>query len=377
MLPPIPEQSTPSPNPLLIDLIRHQMNAMGGSISFSQYMAQALYADNLGYYCTKQPFGPTGDFVTAPELSPLFARCMAATCKQIGGDIVEYGGGSGVFARDLLTALAEQDALPNHYWIIETSKRLRAEQAALLETACPQWFSRIHWADAPPDKRSGVIIANELLDALPFDCFQFQAGHFFERRVSWSNDQFNWVLQPVSPHLSAELSKLPPLPEGYCFEIRQGLADFVKTMASKLQKGLLLLIDYGYGRTEFLHPARLNGTLTCFYQHRHHSNPLILCGLQDITAHVDFTTVAEAATDAGLSLIGFSTQAAFLLGAGLTTLAAPHPTDSAKTQWQQAQIIKKLTFPDEMGEVIKVIGFSPDPTLTLPGFLLKDCRHDL
>src|SRR5439155_24751736 len=148
----------------------------GGTLPFSRFMAEALYADGLGYYCTRHPFGPAGDFVTAPEVSPLFARCIAQTCLHTGGDIVEYGAGSGVFARDLLTALAEANALPDHYWIIETSPRCRAAQASLLEAHCPEWMTRVHWVAAPPSPVRGVIFANELLDALPFDCFQYAAG---------------------------------------------------------------------------------------------------------------------------------------------------------------------------------------------------------
>lgn len=340
-------------------------------------MALALYADNLGYYRTQTPFGRQGDFVTAPELTPLFARCIAETCKRIGGDIVEYGAGSGVFAKDLLHALHEADALPAHYWIIETSPSLRASQAALLKTACPDWFSRIQWCDTPPADIHGTIFANEVLDALPFDCFQVENGRLFERQVIWAEDHFDWCLTPPSPSLAACLPLIPPLPDGYHSEIRPALPAFVQNMAKNLREGLLLIVDYGYGRHSYFHPDRIQGTLSCFVRHHRHTNPLILPGLQDITAHVDFTMVAEAAQDAGLFLTGFATQTAFLLGSGLLTLAEPKPDDSAAAIWHQAQMIKKLTLPDEMGEVIKVIGFSPDLGLMLPAFLLKECREDL
>lgn len=378
MLLPHPDQAALQQSTELLSKIRHEIALAGNSLPFSRYMALALYDETHGYYCTRTPFGPEGDFVTAPELTPLFARCIAETCRLIGGDIVEYGAGSGVFARDLLTALADTGHLPAHYWIIEKSPRCRSRQAALLQASCPpEWLARIHWVDTPPEKIHGVIFANEVLDALPFDCFLVKSGQLHERRVSWQDNRLNWCLAPATPPCSSLLADLPPLPEGYQSEIRPALAPFVQSQARHLQEGLLLLVDYGYGRETFFHPERRKGTLSCFYHHRRHDDPFLWPGLQDITAHVDFTTVAEAAEEAGLFLTGFTSQAAFLLGSGLMQMAEASSPADPTALWQQAEALRTLLLPDEMGEVIKVAGFSTDPTLSLPGFALKDCRQDL
>ena len=377
MSPPIPDQNALARCHALTTLIRTHQTTKGGTLAFSEFMALALYAEHLGYYNAKNPFGRHGDFITAPELSPLFAHCISETYQKVGGDFIEYGAGSGIFARDFLMILANKHALPQRYWIIETSPYLRSIQAHRLKTECPDLLERVHWTDAPPKNYHGMIFANELLDAVPFDCFEFKNNQFYERRVARSGDLFRFESHPASKPLKKHLALLPPLPEGYCSEIRPALSPLIHTMASCLKEGVLLLLDYGYGRAEYFHPERQTGTLRCFYQHHHHTDPFLWPGLQDITAHVDFTHVAETALTAGLSLTGFTTQAAFLLSSDLTKYTLPSHQETAETLWKHAQAIKTLTLPSEMGETIKVMALSPDPALTLPGFSFKERRQDL
>lgn len=355
------------------------MDAAGGSLSFARFMTITQFDPQHGYYSTRIPFGRKGDFITAPELSPLFAQCMADTFGKIllsleGGDIVEYGGGSGVFARDVLLALEAAATLPDHYWLIETSSLLKQTQQQLLKTACPHLLSRIHWTETPPPSLRGIIFANELLDALPFHRVRWENGQFAECCVTFQNGQLAWQFVSPSPALANALASLPSLPENCHTEIRPNLPAFVQTMAQPLTDGLLLLVDYGYGRPLYCHPARTQGTLACFYHHHVHDNPLLWPGLQDITAHVDFTAVAEGLVDAGLSLTGFTTQAAFLLASGITE--KPADPDPAK-QWEMAQAMKTLLLPCEMGETIRVMGASPTPGLTLPALTYQDRRRDL
>lgn len=358
-----------------------------GSISFADYMSEALYHPTLGYYNnTAFSLGKQGDFTTAPEISPLFAQCLAQQVHDIqthlaGAPILELGAGTGKLAGDLLTYLAMLDSLPDHYYIYEISPALRKKQRAYLQQTFPQFLDRIHWLDALPTHFTGVIIANEVLDAIPFDCFRVAENAIFERRVAYENHQFEWKLVKARE----ELLKLAEarreryhLSEGYESEIHLKQAEYVRSLASLLQKGVILLADYGYGQAEYYHPERRQGTLTCFYQHRHHANPLILPGLQDITAHVDFTHVIETAHDAGCELGGYTTQAAFLFATGLMTSAESLEQTLTESQaFDLHQAIKLLTLPTEMGERIKFMALCKQFDQPLRGFSLQDRRREL
>lgn len=373
-------------NTQLLQLIRERIHENNHAIPFSEFMQLALYTPDLGYYqSSREKFGESGDFITAPMISPLFAQCIAAQCQQIlshmgSGDILEFGAGSGIFARDLLLSLEKSNSLPNRYLIIEISESLRAEQAQLFAKDCPQLLSRIEWLPNFPERFDGVIVANEVMDAIPFDCFEITADGVAERRVTLAADQFIWCLKPPRPSLATAVENILndfPLPEGYQSEVNLTLHDWIQTLGNMLHRGAILLLDYGYGRAEYYHPDRRHGTLMCFHEHRKHDNPLVLAGLQDITAHVDFTTVAESGCDAGLTLAGFTTQAAFLLSLGLLELAEAAALKSEKEKYQQSQGIKKLTLPSQMGEIIKVMGFTKGIDLSLTGFSLQDRRRNL
>ncbi len=381
----------PAPHPTaqiesekLTQLIREEIAAKG-AMPFARFMELALYAPGLGYYSAgMHKLGRNGDFVTAPEVSPLFAKCIARQCLQVltelgNGDILEFGAGSGIFAKDLLLELEALGALPTHYFILEVSADLRQRQYELLKTACPHLLSRILWLDKLPDLPiNGIIFANEVLDAMPVHCFKFLENEMKERRVVWENNQFVWRDESPTPELQQYLDTIF---EGYSLGLNyQSEASLIQpawiaTVATILNKGLLLLIDYGYGRQEYYHHERCHGTLTCFYQHHQHADPLILVGLQDMTAHVDFTHIAESAANAGLTMAGFTTQTAFLLATGLLDIANASLSEVEK--YKQNQQIKILTMPSQMGEVVKVMGLVKNIGKQLIGFSLRDRRGDL
>lgn len=368
----------------LVAYLRDEIAQAGGSISFERYMADSLYHPTLGYYTSPDfNIGPRGDFTTAAELTPLYAQCIANTCASIFREltqpaILEIGAGSGQFAVDCLWALHALDALPARYYIHEISPSLRDQQAEKLKQHCPQWLDRIVWCDTLPAALEGIIIANEVLDALPVHCFETHQQTHYERQVTYTDQAFAWRLTPPSPELHEALNSIPTLPEHTQGEVNLQYDGFIKILAACLKQGLMLFADYGYGRPLLYHPARVRGTLTCFYQHHHHDNPLILPGLQDITAHVDFTRVAEAGLAAGCTLAGFTTQAAFLLESGLTThVMVAEQTLNEKEKFKLHQAVKTLTLPTEMGEVIKIMGLAKGMDHRLAGMGMADRRGEL
>lgn len=369
-------------------LIRDEIAANGGAIPFAKYMQLALYAPGLGYYSAGlQKFGTKGDFVTAPEISALFSRCLARQCCQVlqtlgGGSILEFGAGSGVMAADLLLELERQQKLPQNYMILEVSGELRVRQQETLKTRIPHLFSRVQWLDRLPERPfSGVILANEVLDAMPVHRFCVDDNGIQEFYVTSNNEEFNWQLGPPSDDRLREMVdqlSIQQIPDTYDSEINLLLPGWMKSVSECLERGLVLLIDYGFPRHEYYHPDRSMGTLMCHYQHRSHMDPLILPGLQDITAHVDFTAVAEAAVDCGLQVAGFTNQAGFLLGCGLVELAQGEVVEDALTQIKTSQEIQKLTSPAEMGELFKVIALTRDlGKIGLMGFSSWDQRGRL
>jgi SAM-dependent MidA family methyltransferase len=351
----------------------------------------ALYHPTLGYYKTRAfNVHDQGDFLTAPEISSLFADCFAQQClplfKHLNSyHIVEIGAGSGRFASDLLIALENMGSAPVEYTIYETSPMLRIKQQTHIKKYCPHLFHRISWLNELPTvitAITGIIIVNEVLDALPVHCFRI--GHCIEERgVTWKNDQFKWQLYPPSIQEFIQsvsfLQKCYGLQQGYESEVNLQLFPFVSALANALSRGVILIADYGYGQREYYHPERCQGTLTCFYQHRRHHDPFMLPGLQDISSHVDFTRVIDIASGQGCSLSGYTSQSSFLLACGLLTLAknkAKKLTMSEEIKLHQT--IKLLTFPTEMGERVKIMALSKHiDGFPLLGFSGTDRRRDL
>jgi len=373
----------------VLEAVHAAIAAAGGAIPFSQFMALALYAPGLGYYSAgARKFGPGGDFTTAPEVSPLFGRCIARQCREVlaatGGAILEFGAGTGALAQTVLETLATLEALPERYLILEVSAELRARQQQRLAALAPALATRVAWLDRLPDTPfTGVMLANEVLDALPCERFVVRAGEAL--RLGVARDPHSGALREVVlagggaaeagvPGLPADLD-LAALPEGYRGECSPQLQAWIATLGATLGRGLVLALDYGLPRSALYHPDRRDGTLLCHARHRAHGDALRDVGLQDITAWVDFTAVAEAAADAGLTIAGFSTQAAFLLALGIEADVA-RETDTARRAARAGEA-RRLLMPDEMGEIFKAIALTRDLDAPLSGFALQDLRRQL
>ncbi len=375
-------------NSQLVQLLRDAIDAAGGSISFSEYMDLALYAPGLGYYsASAEQFGGGGDFVTAPETSPLFARSLARQTSEVlgelgDGDVCEVGAGSGALAADLLEALAESNCLPRRYWIIERSARLREHQQAILASRLPDLMARVGWCDDCPRRFRGMLLANEVLDAMPADRFRVHAAGVRECRVGWQGDRFCWIEADCSGsalgmHIASILDSLDyRLPEGYESECAPARQAWINRFGERFERGVALLIDYGYARAEYYHPQRASGTLRCFHRHRVHDDPLLMAGLQDISVHVDFSALAEAAAAAGLAIPGYTTQGEFLLATGILDACRDVEPTTRRYAELTAQI-KRLTLPGEMGEAVKVMALARDYDGPLTGFSGRDLRGRL
>lgn len=349
-------------------------------LSFQDFMQQALYAPQLGYYTAGlHKFGQQGDFITAPELSPLFAQCLARQCQPVlaameNPEILEFGAGSGKLALELLRELERLDCLPQQYYILEPSIELVQRQRALLKEKLPHLYSHVTWLQRLDVNINGVIIANEVLDAMPVDCFRVEDNGMSMLMVENEANALvaNWypTEQPIAAHLNLDL------PVGYVSEVNPNIPAWIQAVSDSLNQGVVLLIDYGFGRSEYYHPQRDSGTLMCHYQHHSHDNPLVHVGLQDITAHVDFTHVAEAAQQADLQVAGFTSQAQFLLANGLESFLQHADPNDVKAHLMLTQQIKKLVLPEEMGELFKVMALSRDYDVPLAGFIM-DRRNRL
>jgi SAM-dependent MidA family methyltransferase len=365
----------------LAECIREEVHAANGALPFARYMELALYAPGLGYYSAgARKFGAAGDFVTAPERSPLFSRCLARQCAEVleelgHGSILELGAGSGVMAADILAELALQKRLPREYLIMEVSADLRERQQALLAERVPELLPRVRWLDELPPPFSGLILGNEVLDALPAERFRKTGGGRVEQFcVAEQAEGFTWTESPAPEELAVSVQELEetlpaPLAAGYESEICLDLPPLLMSLSAMLTRGAMLFLDYGHPRAAYYHPDRSMGTLMCHYRQRAHGDPFLYPGLQDITVHVDFTAVAEAATAVGFELSGYTTQAHFLLSLGITEMAG--------ASMEAAQQVKLLTLPEEMGERFKAIGFTKGLALELKGFALRDLSHTL
>ncbi len=371
--------------------------AAAGSLLFTDYMQTVLYEPGLGYYSAgSTKLGAEGDFITAPEISALFSQTLAqailpALVAIEHVCILEVGAGSGKMAADMLTHLDSLNSLPERYCILELSADLRLRQQQYLKEKIPALYERVFWLDALPEQLHAVVIANELLDAMPVVRFKKEQQGISLEYVAVVDDEFhgefiqdksNVLYQRATKRIAQMQANGLVLEPGYLSEINFNAEDWLSSVADKLQQGVIVLIDYGYPQHEYYHAQRNQGTLNCFYRHRQHSNPFVYPGLQDLTAHIDFTALADCAIDNGLSVTGYTCQSNFLLGAGLaalTELAASEyiEQNNIAAQMELANQVKKLTMPYEMGELVKVIGFSKNCQAELAAFHFKDMRDHL
>ncbi len=376
---------TPSPDERahserLCALIRDNIRTHGPML-FARFMDLVLYAPGLGYYSAgKTKFGAAGDFVTAPELGPLFAQCLCRAfmpaLREIENPILfEVGPGSGALVADLLLELERLGQLPKRYWMLECSAELRARQRETLQLRCPHLLSLAEWLDAPPSAPwQGVLLANEVIDALPVTRFVLHSGGVYLEHVALdANDQFVLVERPATgmaaTQIEALLASLPePLPHPYRSEFRPELPAWLMAVLGQMRRGLALLSDYGYPRREFYLPERRNGTLMCHYRHRSHANPLILPGLQDLTASVDFTALAEAGLGVGFELAGYTTQAQFLFSSGLSEFLERANALPEIERLRLTSQAKRLVLPGDMGDRFQFLGLRRALTTELPAF---------
>jgi SAM-dependent MidA family methyltransferase len=378
-------------------MLREAIVAAGGWLSFERYMELALYAPGLGYYSAgSAKIGSGGDFVTAPEVSDLFSRCVARQCAEVlsitGGEILELGAGTGRMAATVLESLAAEGVLPERYCILEVSADLAQRQRERLRSLPDALRQRVVWLERLPEPPiRGVVLANEVLDALP--CRRFVIGSdggeahggaprssVLELGVALDGDAFipraRAPDSAVALACEALLRELPqPLPHGYTSEVCLRVEPWIASVGECLDRGLMLLFDYGLPRSHYYHPQRVSGTLRCHFKQLAHDDPYVNVGVQDITAWVDFTRVAEAAVAAGLEVTGFCTQAAFLLATGIETFAAE--ADGIVEQTRRAGEARRLLLPGEMGEAFKVMGLTRDYDAAPGGFAVQDLRHSL
>jgi SAM-dependent MidA family methyltransferase len=371
----------------LYDRIRDEIR-VNGQIPFSRYMELALYEPGQGYYSAGlHKLGESGDFTTSPELGPLFAACLSNVAAELAAelgdyDILEIGAGSGRLAADLLNALAP-GARPRRYRILDRSADLRRVQAETLSASAPVVSERVEWLDEPPGEDwQGLIIANEVLDAFPVERFRIAEAGVEQACVREGRGGFEACFRTAPAELESAVRDLEsdleePLRAGYCSEINLQMKPWLQAVTAKLSRGMALFVDYGYPRQEYYLPERSAGTLMCHYRHRAHGDPYFWPGLQDITAWVDFTALAEAADDCGLLVAGFATQAMFLLGSGLDrelTARIPAAGDEGLALNYE---VRQLTLPNLMGERFKAMGLERNLSTASEAFSLQDLRYRL
>jgi SAM-dependent MidA family methyltransferase len=385
---PAPDESAFQHSCAVKNMICSEITTAGGWIPFARYMELAIYSPGMGYYCSgTTKFGCAGDFVTAPEISSLFGRAIAQQATQIIegvgediGDILEFGAGTGKLALDILLELENLNRLPQHYFILEVSGELQEQQNKLFKKFAPHLLSRVQWLENLPTKFKGLILANEVLDAMPVHLVVWRDNSIFERGVVWSGKRFEWsdrllvegelfkIAQEIIPRASFNNNNI----DTYISEINLSVRGFIRSLANILQKGTIVLIDYGFGRNEYYHYQRSRGTLMCHYRHHAHDDPFYFPGLQDITSHVDFTAITDVATGEGLELLGYASQAQFLINCGITEILAQIPVENTGDYLPMSNQVQKLVSPAEMGELFKVIALGKDTQQSLIGFLNGD-----
>ena len=368
--------------------LRAEIAAAGGWIGFDRYMELVLYAPGLGYYSAgARKLGPAGDFITAPEVAPVFSRCVATQCAEVldglgGGDVLELGAGSGAMAAAMLAEFEALGRVPARYRILDVSADLRARQHATIASAVPQLLDRVEWLERLPDAFEGIVVANEVLDALPVERFAWRRGDVHELGVVADGTGFRTAERPATPALAAAVRHLRETcgaewPEGYVSEVCGRLAPWLGALAASLVRGVMLFVDYGLPRREFYAAERAAGTLACHFRHRYHDDPYARPGLEDVTAWVDFTAVAEAADAAGLQVAGYTTQAHFLIGNGLDRRLREVADLDIVGRVNLSRQAMVLTLPGEMGERFKAIALAKGYDAPLAGFAVRDLRHTL
>lgn len=387
---PAPDNADEARSRALIDSLRGEAVAAGGELGFDRYMARALYAPGLGYYASvSRKFGPEGDFITAPELGPLFAECLATQIERwfaagIHPEVWEFGAGSGALIAGLARAFAQRGVEVGLH-IVEVSGSLKSRQRERLAEACPQALARAHWHDTLPETLTGVVLANELLDALPVRLFEIggtTCPGIAERVVRPDPDGPGLVMasRPADARFAEEVEARllragwPAVqsPVLYRSELSEQAPAWVASVGERLQSGALVLIDYGFPSTEYYHPQRSQGTLNCHYRHRSHADPLWWPGLSDVTAHVDFSAIYAAAQSVGLDCLGYSAQASFLLGADFPQHFAAHSHTDSVAQARLAREAAMLISEAEMGELFKVIAFGRGEAVAKLSFAGRD-----
>ena len=386
---PQPESAALDHSAQLKHIIRNTIAAKSGWIDFSEYMQLALYTPSLGYYSgCLQKFGEHGDFITAPEVSPLFGQCLANPLAQIiksmpAPHIIEFGAGSGKLAAEVLAQLALLKALPEQYLIVELSAELQQRQSQTIMQRVPQLHPLVVWLQSLPENPvNAVVLANEVLDAMPVTRFIKQQGKFFPLGVACNGDNLSLALGEFNAELNQHVTAIEntldhEFCDGYVSEINLNISPWVKSVSAVLNQGAVFLLDYGYARSEYYLPERSMGTLMCYFRHRAFDDPLHLPGLQDITAFIDFTALAEAAQSAQLDVQGFTSQAHFLMDCGLPQLLEQKLGDDQRQNLMWIQQMKTLTLPSEMGERFKVMLLNKNIDVDIPGFGLQDMRYRL
>jgi SAM-dependent MidA family methyltransferase len=379
---PIPNAQAQVQSQQLATLIQNKIRDNNGWLSFADFMHVALYTPGLGYYSGgAKKFGLGGDFVTAPEISVLFGQTLANQVAQVlaesHGSVLELGAGTGKLAVDIMLALERLGQLPAQYCILEVSAHLRQIQKETIHNQLPEHLSnRLVWLDALPQDFVGVILGNEVLDAIPVHLVHHTAAGLFERGVAIEDD-FVWRDAPLLAGDLYDFAHALQLPEDYLTEVCPAASGLMKSLAHALKLGAILMVDYGFSAREYYHPQRNLGTLMCHYQHYAHTDPLHYVGLQDITAHVDFTSIAHAGVKAGLEFAGFTSQAQFLMNCGMLNLMSQVPAEDMANYVPLAAAAQKLLSPAEMGDLFKVIAFVKQIESPLMGFSTGDKSHTL
>jgi SAM-dependent MidA family methyltransferase len=369
------------------EFIEQNIHGAGGSIGFAEFMQHALYAPGLGYYTAgARKFGSAGDFVTAPEVSALYGAVLARQCAEVlrrfdSGTVLEIGAGSGRLAIDVLQKLAELDALPQRYLVLEVSPDLCERQRRLIEDELPELAPRVEWIEEMPSGLRGVIFANEVLDALPVERF-VRRDDILQQRVSSGENGFAWLEAPAPDRLRSAVERIEQdlgtrLADGYLSELSLALPAWTIEVAEALHDGIVFLFDYGVSRREYYAPGRIDGWLRCHFRHHVHDDPLLLPGVQDITAWVDFSAVAAAGAASGARVAGYVTQSQFLMAGGLELELADMATLAPIKQLELSRQVKMLTLPGQMGEHFKCLALARGNTPTPSALLSADRTHAL
>ncbi len=385
---PEPDDLSAQHSATVSDYLRARINSAGGQISFAEFMHEALYAPGLGYYSAGlTKFGAGGDFITAPEVSSVFGRVLARQCAEIlsdieDGEILEVGAGSGKLALDMLKAMDELDALPAIYNILEVSPDLQDRQEKRIENELPQLSNRVRWLRELPGNFDGIVVANELLDALPVERFVKRASGVYQQCVSLDGGEFVWAEKEAPDRLASVVAAIESelgnaLLEGYTSEVSLAAPSWIADLARSLRHGAAFVFDYGVSRREYYARDRTDGWLRCHFRHHAHNNPLILPGIQDLTAWVDFTAIASAALAGGLDILGYQTQSHFLMGGGLEIEMQGFAELPVAKQLELSGQIKTLTLPGEMGENFKCMALGRGEIVTPSAFHFADRTQTL